>query len=867
MPVNFRLLAACCLLTAATAPALAQPTTPATTAPAAAPLPTHAIRSISPADTDFSDLEFLRQEIGRARVVMLGEPTHGVGTATEAKIRLIRFLKERMGFTTVAFESGFYSLDRAEREIQRGAPVPAAIAASVYPVWTETQEFQAMLPLLGKGGLRVTGFDSQVSWNDDEMLEELEVFLKPEKGADGIAYDYLDECVSMMGEHNIFPPSHQILLFDMQLGKARKLLTKVATGPDAKRRERATFWLQQVRSLQALAHDYATNDPAVKDSTEFKAKDSNARDAQMADNLLWYLRQHPQEKVVCWGAIGHLAGKVSGLEYPELKEFKPMGQTVKAALGPEAVYVLSTLAGGGTHGFGYWDKHHLVPPPASGSLEADLLAQGQDYSFISLKHDAPGRRLTTHAFEFLPVAGPWSEAVDGFLFLKTIEPPHAAASIAAALQPAAADALATRTPVRLGQQNAATQRPVAKTGAAFPLSGAVLDRKTGQPVPFATVAVPARSAGTVTDAQGRFRLDARRGELVQISSIGYEPATLTATAGTAAAVRLTPAAFALADVRVSAQSQDPKRLMKKVIEAAKTNYERQDYTQQVYTRRRAINFDTLRSDVEYTSQLWTPAGYHNWGGGFLMMEPTPIEQVQQKNDLAQVISATRPATLEEGGHGFAGGFDPVRISPLFKSSMLGKYQLRLDTIEQRDGQSVYVIRFAAKRASHRATGMYLTAGYSGRVYVRQDNYAVVRYESLWQDDTVQNNSIARKYYGRGNTIARLYDRVYTTSRTAHVVTYQQAESGRYYAAGSVAQAASIGRVLGKAPFHGQLTCEVYFTPPQLVAATEIPNPKIKGDLGGGGRWQLAKVPYRPEFWQTYQRPTPAEPAPTLEATK
>ncbi|WBO84618.1 erythromycin esterase family protein [Hymenobacter yonginensis] len=867
MPVNFRLLAACCLLTAATAPALAQPTTPATTAPAAAPLLTHAIRSINPADTDFSDLEFLRQEIGGARVVMLGEPTHGVGTATEAKIRLIRFLKERMGFTTVAFESGFYALDRAEREIQRGAPVPAAISASVYPVWTQTQEFQAMLPLLGKGGLRVTGFDSQVSWNDDEMLEELEVFLKPEKGADGIAYDYLDECVSMMGEHNIFPPSHQILLFDMQLGKARKLLTKVAAGPDARRRERATFWLQQVRSLQALAHDYATNDPAVKDSAEFKAKDSNARDAQMADNLLWYLRQHPQEKVVCWGAIGHLAGKVIGLEQPELQEFKPMGQTVKAALGPEAVYVLSTLAGGGTHGFGYWGKHQLVPPPASGSLEADLLAQGQDYSFISLKHDAPSRRLTTHAFEFLPVAGPWSEAVDGFLFLKTIEPPHAATGIVADATPAAAETPANQPPGRLGQQNAATQRPVAKTGAAFPLSGVVLDRKTGQPVPFATVAVPARSAGTVTDAQGRFRLEVRRGELVQISSIGYEPATLVAAAGSALQVRLAPAAFALADVRVSAQSQDPKRIMKKVIKAAETNYERQDYTQQAYTRRRAINFDTLRSDVEYTSQLWTPAGYHNWGGGFLMMEPTPIEQVQQKNDLAQVVSATRPATLEEGGHGFAGGFDPVRISPLFKNSMLGKYQLRLDTIEQRDGQSVYVIRFAAKRASHRATGMYLTAGYSGRVYVRQDNYAVVRYEALWQDDTIQNNSIARKYYGRGNTIARLYDRVYTTSRTTHVVMYQQAVNGRYYAAGSIAQAASIGRVLGNSPFHGQLTCEVYFTPPKLVNAAEIPDPKLKGDLGGGGRWQLAKVPYRPEFWQTYQRPVPAEPAPTLEAGK
>ncbi|RSK46169.1 erythromycin esterase family protein [Hymenobacter perfusus] len=863
MRVNFRLLAACCLLTTATAPALAQTTT-TTTASVTAQLPTHPIRSISPADTDFADLEFLRQEIGGARVVMLGEPTHGVGTATDARIRLLRFLKERMGFTTVAFESGFYALDRAEREIQRGAPVPAAIAASVYPVWTETQEFQAMLPLLGKGGLRVAGFDSQVSWNDDEMLEELEAFLKPEKGADGIAYDYLDECVSTMGEHNIFPPSHQILLFDMQLGKARKLLTKVAAGPDGKRRERATFWLQQVRSLQALAHDYTTNDPAVKDSAEFKAKDSNARDAQMADNLLWYLRQHPQEKVVCWGAIGHLTGKVSGLESEELREFRPMGQTVKAALGSDAVYVLSTLAGGGTHGFGYWGKHQPVPPPAPGSLEADLLARGQDYSFISLKHAAPGRRLTTYAFEFLPISGRWSEAVDGFLFLKAIEPPHAAASIAAALQPAAIEAATGLPPTKLGQRNPATVRPAATTGGAtLTLSGLVLDRKTGQPVPFATVAVPARSAGTVTDAQGRFRLEARQGELVQVSSIGYEPATLTA-AGAALSVRLAPAAFALADVRVSAQSQDPKRIMKKVIKAAETNYDRQDYTQQMYTHRRIMGYDTLRHETEYVGQEWTPAGYQHWAGGFLSLEKQPVARVQEK----RLITGKEDGRIYlEPGYGFSGGFDPVRVSPLFKTATLGKFLLRLDSIEQRGGETYYVLRFAAKRANQRATGHGFVSGYSGKIYVRQQDYAVMRYESLWQHDTAEVNSIAHKYYGTRSSIRNYFPAVYQDHRTTHVVTYQKDTSGRYYAATSVAQSVEVGHVLGRKPFYNQKTCDVYYTPPTVVPATEIPDVKAQPELHGTGIWQLAKVPYRPEFWQTYQRPVPAEPAPTLEAGK
>ncbi|RFP67101.1 hypothetical protein D0N36_01050 [Hymenobacter lapidiphilus] len=863
LPAAFGLL----LATLSSLATLAQ-TAPSTAATAPVPLPTHTIRTIDPTDADFSDLEFLRQEIGGARVVMLGEPTHGEGNVTEAKIRLIRFLKERMGFTTVAFESGFYELDRAQRELERGAAAAEVVDNSVFSVWKNTQEFQPLLPLLGKGGLKVAGFDGQLSGAyQDELLEELEAFLKPEKGADGIAYDYLDECVSMMGEHFIFPPANSLVIFNLQMNKARKLLEKVAAGPDAKRRERAAFWLQNLRSLQAMARDYATNDPALKDSADFKAVDSNPRDAQMADNLLWYMRQHPQEKVICWAALLHVANRVEVLADADIQTFRPMGRAVKAALGEDAVYVLGTLSGGGEYGFGSWGRATPVPVPAAGSLEAALLAQGQAYSFISLKHDAADKQLTTYAFDYKPLTGAWSQAVDGFLFLRTVNPPHARATLASGPEnkSASADTLA---PARFGGRINPAARPVAgKTGGAvLRLSGVVLDRKTGLPVPFATIAVPARSAGTVSDAQGKFRLETRRGELVQVSSIGYEPATLAAAAG-AATVRLVPAAFALSDVRVSAQSQDPKRIMKKVIQAAEKNYERQNYAQQVYTRRRAINFDTLRHEVEYTSQLWVPAGYRNWAGGFLMLEPKPVEQVQEKNVLTEASPATLTPTLDEGGHGFAGGFDPVRISPLFKSSTMGKYQLRLDTIEQIGGESVYVIRFAAKRASHRATGVSLTAGYSGRVYVRQDNYAVVRYEALWQDDTLQNNAVAHKYYGRGNLISRLYDRVYTTSRTAHVVTYQRMENGRYYAAASIAQAAAVGRVLGKKPFYRQLTCEVYFAPPTQVAASEIPDPKIKGDLGGGAIYQVPKVPYHPEFWQTYQRPVPAEPAPALEATR
>lgn len=56
--------------------------------------------------TQWSDLEPLRQMIGNASLVSLGEGLHGSAEPLEFRNRLFQFLVEQMGFTAIALESG-----------------------------------------------------------------------------------------------------------------------------------------------------------------------------------------------------------------------------------------------------------------------------------------------------------------------------------------------------------------------------------------------------------------------------------------------------------------------------------------------------------------------------------------------------------------------------------------------------------------------------------------------------------------------------------------------------------------------------------------------------------------------------------------
>jgi erythromycin esterase len=170
------------------APASARgPTAAADDDPRVRWLARHAIRlrSVSPADRDFSDLEPLRPVLDGVRVVFLGEPSHGDGTVFLAKTRLIEFLHQRLGFDVLAFESGLYDCARAWERLRSGEDAATAVPRGVFPIWTASRELQPLLAYLEEAArsarpLELAGFDDQLtsSASREELVGDLAALLR-----------------------------------------------------------------------------------------------------------------------------------------------------------------------------------------------------------------------------------------------------------------------------------------------------------------------------------------------------------------------------------------------------------------------------------------------------------------------------------------------------------------------------------------------------------------------------------------------------------------------------------------------------------------------------------------------------------------
>ncbi|MGH2587870.1 MAG: erythromycin esterase family protein, partial [Dehalococcoidia bacterium] len=106
----------------------------------------HAIPfATSKPETGFDDLQPLKRVIGDARIVALGEATHGTHELFEMKHRMLEFLVEEMGFNTFAIEATWPESNLVNDYVHTGQGDPAKLLSGLY-FWTwNTQQVLDMI--------------------------------------------------------------------------------------------------------------------------------------------------------------------------------------------------------------------------------------------------------------------------------------------------------------------------------------------------------------------------------------------------------------------------------------------------------------------------------------------------------------------------------------------------------------------------------------------------------------------------------------------------------------------------------------------------------------------------------------------------
>lgn len=355
----------------------------------------HPIRSL--VSDDFSDLAFLEPLLRGRRVVQLGESSHGIAEFNWMKVRLVKYLHERLGYDVIAFESSMAGCEIANGRLQ-SASAEDAMRDCIFGVW-HTDEVLPLFEYLkstrqGAHPMTLAGFDTQNSGRAARDVDAMLVTAARHRGDAGLA--------SRVEEAN--------RNLRRGLGADEAARHESAYEELARRLERGEAAQRAARARAIYVRQLAASD--------FR-KGGVARDRGMADLLDELLdRMDPDRKVIVWAHNFHIAKVAQDGE-------RMMGSWVAERRGRE-VYTIGLYMGRGTGSMNDRKLYDIARPPA-GSLEAVMASAGWRMSFVDLTKAREGgwadaelvaREWGTRHARLVP-----RKAYDAILYIDEVTPP------------------------------------------------------------------------------------------------------------------------------------------------------------------------------------------------------------------------------------------------------------------------------------------------------------------------------------------------------------------------------------------------------------------------------------------------------------
>lgn len=273
------------------------------------------------AGNGFTDMEPLAAVVGDARVVALGEATHGTKEFFQLKHRMLEFLVRKMGFTTFAIEASLPDALAVDAYVVDGIGDPAA-ALNGLRFWTwNTEEVLALIRWMREYNqdpanvrkLHFVGMDMQAPSSTADRLAQYLKQVAPDEDTRRLL-DPLEPLTAWQGQGKPDP------------GEQAAVAATIAALDAYLREHEAAFRAASGPSPYTLALRLAELLRQAQDV--FWGSAFGARDRAMADNTRWWLERDPGTRMVLWAHNGHVSmdDRVGAGE--------PMGRHLRRALGP-----------------------------------------------------------------------------------------------------------------------------------------------------------------------------------------------------------------------------------------------------------------------------------------------------------------------------------------------------------------------------------------------------------------------------------------------------------------------------------------------------------------------------------------------------
>lgn len=354
---------------------------PAKTSPETSDAVVSAIKAVAlplagvEAGNPYSDMAAFGKAVGDARVVALGEASHGSREIFQMKHRLLEYLVKEKGFTVFAIEAGWPASEAADVYVKTGEgdPKTALSAMNMWP-W-QTEEVLAMLVWMrgynqtrgNRRPLSFVGVDIQgvaptqarvlatVRRSDPEILQSVEA-----------AYQQFESQLKKGVRGAAFAETARAVADVVALLESRPAIF------------RKTMAAEGYRDLLQMARIVAMN------AKRYVSSNASYRDEMMANLALWHLNEtHPEEKMVLWAHNSHVARREGS--------YRPIGDWLTEKLHQD-VFALGFAIGEGTATMFTWqDGKRLGLKPVAlkkaepGTGTATLQQVGMPLFFLDLR--------------------------------------------------------------------------------------------------------------------------------------------------------------------------------------------------------------------------------------------------------------------------------------------------------------------------------------------------------------------------------------------------------------------------------------------------------------------------------------------------